>query len=125
MKHSFPQQIAEQMAKIKTSGAAMPRMEEDLVKKRREELRHAQDVREHYERKLARANNLYMELSTVMLQLESRERDLLKYVEDTYVGRTEKKNCSFQSNTGQQSHTVGQDQEYRSQTKKVTNQRPD
>ena len=56
----------------------MPRMEEDLVKKRREELRHAQDVREHYERKLARANNLYMELSTVMLQLETRERDLLR-----------------------------------------------
>ena len=103
MNHSFPQQIAEQMAKIKTSGAAMPRMEEDLVKKRREELRHAQDVREHYERKLARANNLYMELSTVMLQLESRERDLLKYVEVTCMGRIDRKNCSLQSNTGQQS----------------------
>jgi hypothetical protein len=40
--------------------------------------RHAQDVREHYERKLERANNLYMELTACMLQLEKRERELLK-----------------------------------------------
>ena len=42
--------------------------------------RHAQDVREHYERKLERANNLYMELTACMLQLEKRERELIKYV---------------------------------------------
>ena len=42
--------------------------------------RHAQDVREHYERKLERANNLYMELTACMLQLEKRERELMKYV---------------------------------------------
>lgn len=40
--------------------------------------RHAQDVREHYEKKLERANNLYMELTACMLQLEKRERELLK-----------------------------------------------
>ena len=40
--------------------------------------RHAQDVREHYERKLERANNLYMELTACMLQLEKRERELIK-----------------------------------------------
>lgn len=43
--------------------------------------RHALDIREHYERKLERANNLYMELSAIMLQLEVREKDLMKYVE--------------------------------------------
>lgn len=42
--------------------------------------RHALDIREHYERKLERANNLYMELSAVMLQLEVREKELMKYV---------------------------------------------
>lgn len=42
--------------------------------------RHAQDVREHYERKLERANNLYMELTNCMLQLEKREQELIKYV---------------------------------------------
>lgn len=39
-------------------------------------LRHALDIREHYERKLERANNLYMELSAVMLQLELKEKEL-------------------------------------------------
>ena len=38
------------------------------------------DIREHYERKLERANNLYMELSVIMLQLEMREKELIKYV---------------------------------------------
>ena len=42
-------------------------------------LRHALDIREHYERKLERANNLYMELSAVMLQLELKEKELQKY----------------------------------------------
>lgn len=41
-------------------------------------LRHALDIREHYERKLERANNLYMELSAIMLQLEVREKELMK-----------------------------------------------
>jgi len=40
--------------------------------------RHALDIREHYERKLERANNLYMELSAVMLQLEAWEKDLVR-----------------------------------------------
>ncbi len=42
-------------------------------------LRHALDIREHYERKLERANNLYMELSAVMLQLELKEKELQRY----------------------------------------------
>jgi len=42
--------------------------------------RHAQDVRELYERKLERANNLYMELCACMLQMEKRERELAKSV---------------------------------------------
>lgn len=46
--------------------------------RRREELRHALDIREHYERKLERANNLYMELNALMLQLELKERELLR-----------------------------------------------
>lgn len=41
-------------------------------------LRHALDIREHYERKLERANNLYMELNAIMLQLEIKEKELHK-----------------------------------------------
>lgn len=40
--------------------------------------RHALDIREHYERKLERANNLYMELNAIMLQLEIKEKELHK-----------------------------------------------
>ncbi|XP_012412697.1 mitogen-activated protein kinase kinase kinase 13 [Trichechus manatus latirostris] len=50
---------------------------------------HALDIREHYERKLERANNLYMELSAIMLQLEMREKELIKReqaVEKKYPG---------------------------------------
>ena len=79
----FPQgewkeEIKEQLQKIKSEGSHYPQLEEELVKRRRQELRHAQDVRSHYERKLERANNLYMELTACMLQLEKRERDLIK-----------------------------------------------
>lgn len=75
---SWKEEIAQQLQLIRCEGSHMPHLEEELVKRRREELRHAQDVREHYERKLERANNLYMELTACMLQLEKRERELIK-----------------------------------------------
>lgn len=68
------------MLQMQTNGSHIPRFEEDLIKKRKNELKHAQDIREHYERKLERANNLYMELSAVLLQLEQREKDLIRLV---------------------------------------------
>ncbi|CAG2110298.1 unnamed protein product, partial [Medioppia subpectinata] len=52
--------------------------EAELIKKRKDELSHAQDIREHYERKLERANNLYMELTACMLQLEQKEKELIR-----------------------------------------------
>jgi len=57
------------------------REELELIKKRQEELQHAQDIREHYERKLEKVNNLYMEVNACLLQLERKER-LLKAKED-------------------------------------------
>ncbi|XP_076966973.1 mitogen-activated protein kinase kinase kinase 12 isoform X2 [Tamandua tetradactyla] len=64
--------------KIKSEGTCLHRLEEELVMRRREELRHALDIREHYERKLERANNLYIELNALMLQLELKEQELLR-----------------------------------------------
>jgi len=66
------------MLQMQTNGSHISKFEEDLIKKRKNELKHAQDIREHYERKLERANNLYKELSDVLLQLEQRERDLIR-----------------------------------------------
>lgn len=66
------------MLQMQTNGSHIPKFEEDLIKKRKNELKHAQDIREHYERKLERANNLYMELNAVLIQLEQREKDLIR-----------------------------------------------
>nr|KAI8727075.1 alpha-amidating enzyme precursor 1 [Biomphalaria glabrata] len=71
-------EIRENFQKMKAEGSNLPQLEEELIKRRKEELRHAQDVREHYESKLEHANNLYMELTACMLQLEKRERELIK-----------------------------------------------
>ncbi|XP_055869515.1 mitogen-activated protein kinase kinase kinase 13-like [Biomphalaria glabrata] len=60
---------------MKAEGSNLLQLEEELIKRRKEELRYAQDVREHYESKL---NNLYIELTACMLQLEKRERELIK-----------------------------------------------
>ncbi|MCI4381014.1 hypothetical protein PGIGA_G00246730 [Pangasianodon gigas] len=72
------EEVKQHFEKIKSEGTCLHRLDEELINRRREELRHALDIREHYERKLERANNLYMELSAVMLQLELKEKELLR-----------------------------------------------
>ncbi|MED6234709.1 hypothetical protein ATANTOWER_029043 [Ataeniobius toweri] len=71
-------EVRHHFEKIKSEGTCLHRLDEELIKRRREELRHALDIREHYERKLERANNLYMELNAIMLQLEIKEKELFK-----------------------------------------------
>nr|XP_043872582.1 mitogen-activated protein kinase kinase kinase 13 isoform X2 [Solea senegalensis] len=83
------EEVKKHFEKIKSEGTCIHRLDEELIRRRRDELRHALDIREHYERKLERANNLYMELSAIMLQLEVREKDLIKReqaVEKKYPG---------------------------------------
>uniref|UniRef100_A0AAY5JXD4 Mitogen-activated protein kinase kinase kinase 12 n=1 Tax=Esox lucius TaxID=8010 RepID=A0AAY5JXD4_ESOLU len=72
------EEVKQHFEKIKSEGTCLHRLDEELINRRREELRHALDIREHYERKLERANNLYMELNAVMLQLELKEKELQK-----------------------------------------------
>ncbi|XP_077072880.1 mitogen-activated protein kinase kinase kinase 13 isoform X1 [Siphateles boraxobius] len=75
---NWREEVKKHFEKIKSEGTCIHRLDEELIRRRRDELRHALDIREHYERKLERANNLYMELSAIMLQLEVREKELLK-----------------------------------------------
>ncbi|XP_077459014.1 mitogen-activated protein kinase kinase kinase 12 [Stigmatopora argus] len=70
------EEVKQHFEKIKSEGTCLHQLDEELINRRRDELRHALDIREHYERKLERANNLYMELSAVMLQLELKEKEL-------------------------------------------------
>uniref|UniRef100_A0A1B6MNK2 Mitogen-activated protein kinase kinase kinase dlk-1 n=2 Tax=Graphocephala atropunctata TaxID=36148 RepID=A0A1B6MNK2_9HEMI len=75
---SWKEEVRIHMQQMQSNGSHLPKFEEDLIRKRKEELKHAQDIREHYERKLERANDLYLELSAVLLKLEERERELMK-----------------------------------------------
>ncbi|XP_011641942.1 mitogen-activated protein kinase kinase kinase 12 isoform X1 [Pogonomyrmex barbatus] len=75
---SWKKEIQEHMQHMPLFTNTDPRFEAELIQRRKDELRHAQDVREHYERKLERTNNLYLELNAILLQLELRERDVIK-----------------------------------------------
>ncbi|KAH9423733.1 hypothetical protein DERP_005314 [Dermatophagoides pteronyssinus] len=70
---------------------------EHLICKRKEELMHAQHIREEYVRKRECANNLYMELMTCLLKLEQREKNLLQR-EHALISRLAK-NCGHPSLT--------------------------
>ncbi|KAJ8020060.1 Mitogen-activated protein kinase kinase kinase 13-B [Holothuria leucospilota] len=72
------EEIKAEFEKIKSQGSHIHHIDEELIRRREDELSHAQDIREHYERKLQRANDLYLELTSCLLQLEQRERDLTK-----------------------------------------------
>jgi len=73
---SWKAEVWEYNEKMRCEGSSIPLADEVLVKKRKEELKHAQDVRELYERKLERTNNLYLELNAVLLRIEQREQEL-------------------------------------------------
>ncbi|XP_020299603.1 mitogen-activated protein kinase kinase kinase 13 isoform X2 [Pseudomyrmex gracilis] len=75
---SWKKEIQEHMQQIPVVTNNDPRFEADLIRRRKDELRHAQDIREHYERKLEITNQLYLELNSMLLQLELRERDVIK-----------------------------------------------
>lgn len=75
---TWKEEVREHMSVMKSANDKRPIMETELIAKREEELRHAQDIRQHYERKLERVNSLCTELSLYMQQLEQRERDLNK-----------------------------------------------
>ncbi|KAK5970272.1 hypothetical protein GCK32_008523, partial [Trichostrongylus colubriformis] len=50
--------------------------EKELIRKRREELKHAQDIREMYENKLKRTNKMYSKLTDCMNELLLKEKEL-------------------------------------------------
>jgi demethoxyubiquinone hydroxylase (CLK1/Coq7/Cat5 family) len=75
---TWKEEIRSVLKKMQTEGSHIPRLEQDLVEKRKQELKHAEDIRKHYEKQLERTNNLYMDVNTMLLQIEQRERELKK-----------------------------------------------
>ena len=74
---SWKQEVWEYNKKVKGEETSLPLVDHDLlIKRRKQELKHAQDVKELYEKKLERVNDLFMELNRWRLQLEEEERNL-------------------------------------------------
>ena len=76
---TWKQEVWEYNERVKGEDASLPLADHDiLIKRRKQELKHAQDVKELYERKLERVNDLFVELNAWKLQLEEAERTLNK-----------------------------------------------
>ena len=90
---SWKAEVWEYNEKMKCEGSREPLADEALVKKRKEELKHAQDVRDLYQDKLARTTNLYLELNAEKMRIEQREKELQRreqMVEKSYSSSKKK-----------------------------------
>merc|ERR1712038_1324736 len=71
---SWKKEVWEYNEKVKGEDSTIPMADHDhLIKKRKQELNDAQDVKELYQKKLERVNDLFMELETWKLQLDERQ----------------------------------------------------
>ena len=75
---TWKKEVWEYNKRIKGEESSLPLDHEVLIKRRKQELRHAQDIKELYERKLERVNDLFVELNAWKLQLEEEKRNLVK-----------------------------------------------
>jgi hypothetical protein len=69
-------EIDEHLAKIPTIdiSSTLRLTNDELMKKRQEELQHIIDIRTHYQKRAQQVDTLYIELKSLMMQLEQRER---------------------------------------------------
>ncbi|XP_062543104.1 mitogen-activated protein kinase kinase kinase 13 isoform X2 [Armigeres subalbatus] len=73
---SWREEIRSHMQKLTSNGMNIQKYEQELIKKRKDEWKHAQDIRMIYERKLERTNTMYLQLSAILVQLEQKEREI-------------------------------------------------
>ncbi|XP_008549670.1 mitogen-activated protein kinase kinase kinase 13-A isoform X2 [Microplitis demolitor] len=68
----------EEMQRNSSTGSRFESQISDLLERRNNELRHAQEIRELYEKKLEKTNNLYSQISTALLELQQRKEIISK-----------------------------------------------
>lgn len=73
---SWKEEIRSHLKEITQNGTSIHKYEQDLIKRRTAEWRHAQDIRMVYEDKLEKTNRLYLELSECMTQLQEKEKEI-------------------------------------------------
>lgn len=72
------EEVRSHMKQMSQNGTNIHKFEEDLIRKRTAEWKHAQDIRLIYEDKLEKTNKLFVELTDLMLYLQAREREIVK-----------------------------------------------
>ncbi|XP_055602513.1 mitogen-activated protein kinase kinase kinase 13 isoform X2 [Uranotaenia lowii] len=90
---SWREEIRCHMEKLTTNGKNIQRYEQELIKKRKDEWKHAQDIRMVYERKLERTNTMYLQLSEYFVQLQQKEREIAER-EKQLTGHKPNRKCS-------------------------------
>jgi mitogen-activated protein kinase kinase kinase 13 len=73
-KEEIKSQITQFKAQLQKHRIEYHLKEEQLIKKRETEIKHIRDIRELYDRKLEKVNQLYLELSAVLQQVEQYNR---------------------------------------------------
>ncbi|TNN09972.1 Mitogen-activated protein kinase kinase kinase 12 [Schistosoma japonicum] len=74
LRQLWKEEIAVYLQDIRLEGQCAPKLEVMLIRRRREELCHAQDIRRCYDDKRERANELCMELQTLLNECEEQKR---------------------------------------------------
>lgn len=75
---SWKEEVRSHMKQITQNGTNIHKFEQDLIRKRTAEWKHAQDIRLIYQEKLEKTNKLFGELSDLLLYLQEREREIVK-----------------------------------------------
>ncbi|KAH8410728.1 hypothetical protein KR222_001815 [Zaprionus bogoriensis] len=73
---SWKEEVRCHLKEITQNGTSIHKYEQDLIKRRTAEWRHAQDIRMVYEDKLQKTNQLFIELSECMTQLQEKEKEI-------------------------------------------------
>ncbi|XP_023179186.1 mitogen-activated protein kinase kinase kinase 13-A isoform X2 [Drosophila hydei] len=73
---SWKEEVRSHLKEITQNGTSIHKYEQDLIKRRTAEWRHAQDIRMVYEDKLQKTNQLFFELSECMTQLQEKEKEI-------------------------------------------------
>lgn len=75
---SWKEEVRSHMNQIAQNGTNIQKFEQDMIRKRTAEWKHAQDIRIVYQEKLEKTNKLFSELSDLMSYLQEREREIVK-----------------------------------------------
>ncbi|XP_053675347.1 mitogen-activated protein kinase kinase kinase 13 [Anopheles nili] len=98
---SWREEIRSHMQKLASNGINIQKYEQDLIQKRMDEWKHAQDIRLAYERMLERTNTLFMQLKAYELHLKHRDQDLIE--REKQLPHKPRK-CGFLRRTGDKSN---------------------